>query len=208
MQGTWVRFLGQEDPLEKEWQPTPVFLPGESPWTEEPGRLQSMRYQESDTTERLNHHYHQALFYTRGLKEKWSTTSGLNWDPYIMFSSYILPPHRFVLATAAYRCILRARPIHPTSFGFCIIANTLWMYPWSLWGEDLDRKYSFFSKQTIPGTLKTVHQRALRQARTCDPWLQCLHLDKCLLEQQIQRNHKGLKVTVCFQLGQSMNGKI
>ena len=24
------------------WQPTPVFLPGESPWTEEPGKLQSM----------------------------------------------------------------------------------------------------------------------------------------------------------------------
>ena len=21
------------------WQPTPIFLPGESPWTEEPGRL-------------------------------------------------------------------------------------------------------------------------------------------------------------------------
>ena len=26
----------------RAWQPTPVFLPGESPWTEEPGRLQSM----------------------------------------------------------------------------------------------------------------------------------------------------------------------
>ena len=25
------------------WQPTPVILPGESPWTEEPRRLQSMR---------------------------------------------------------------------------------------------------------------------------------------------------------------------
>ena len=24
------------------WQPTPVFLPGESPWTAEPGGLQSM----------------------------------------------------------------------------------------------------------------------------------------------------------------------
>ena len=24
-----------------KWQPTPVFLPGESPWTEEPGGLQS-----------------------------------------------------------------------------------------------------------------------------------------------------------------------
>ena len=30
MQETQVRFLGQEDPLEKKWQPTPVFLPGES----------------------------------------------------------------------------------------------------------------------------------------------------------------------------------
>ena len=29
----------------KAWQPTPVFLPGESPWTEEPGGLQSMRLQ-------------------------------------------------------------------------------------------------------------------------------------------------------------------
>ena len=27
--------------LEEAWQPTPVFLPGESPWTEEPGGLQS-----------------------------------------------------------------------------------------------------------------------------------------------------------------------
>jgi len=26
----------------RAWQPTPVVLPGESPWTEELGRLQSM----------------------------------------------------------------------------------------------------------------------------------------------------------------------
>ena len=32
--------LGLEDSLEEAWQPTPVFLPGESPWTEEPGGLQ------------------------------------------------------------------------------------------------------------------------------------------------------------------------
>ena len=30
MQETQVWFLGREDPLEKEMQPTPVFLPGES----------------------------------------------------------------------------------------------------------------------------------------------------------------------------------
>ena len=37
-------------PLGKAWQPTPVFLPGESPWTEEPGGLQSMGSQEPDMT--------------------------------------------------------------------------------------------------------------------------------------------------------------
>ena len=47
---TWVRSLGWEDPLEKGMA-TPVFLPGESPWTEEPGGQQSMGSQESDTTE-------------------------------------------------------------------------------------------------------------------------------------------------------------
>ena len=29
----------------RAWQPTPILLPGESPWTEEPGGLQSMRPQ-------------------------------------------------------------------------------------------------------------------------------------------------------------------
>ena len=34
----WVRKI----PWKRAWQPTPVFLPGESPWAEEPGGLQSM----------------------------------------------------------------------------------------------------------------------------------------------------------------------
>ena len=29
-------------PWRRAWQPTPVFLPGESPWIEEPGGLQSI----------------------------------------------------------------------------------------------------------------------------------------------------------------------
>ena len=43
----WVRedTLGREDPLEEGMVTTPVFLPGESPWTEEPGGLQSMQLQ-------------------------------------------------------------------------------------------------------------------------------------------------------------------
>ena len=39
---TWVRSLAREEPLEGgAWQPTPVFLSGEPPWTEEPGGLQA-----------------------------------------------------------------------------------------------------------------------------------------------------------------------
>ena len=41
MQETRVRPLVGNIPCRRKWQPTPVFLPGESPWTEEPGGLQS-----------------------------------------------------------------------------------------------------------------------------------------------------------------------
>ena len=53
VQETLVLSLGQEDPLRREWQPTPIFLPGEfhgqrslvcySPWA----------HNEADTTEGL-----------------------------------------------------------------------------------------------------------------------------------------------------------
>ena len=42
MQETWVRFLGWEDPLEKEMETHTSILAWRIPWTEEPGRLQSM----------------------------------------------------------------------------------------------------------------------------------------------------------------------
>ena len=42
MQETWVRSLGWEDPLEKETDTHSSILTWKIPWTEEPGRLQSM----------------------------------------------------------------------------------------------------------------------------------------------------------------------
>ena len=39
---TGVQSLGQEDPLEKEMATHSSILAWEIPWTEEPGRLQSM----------------------------------------------------------------------------------------------------------------------------------------------------------------------
>ena len=41
MQQTWVRFLGREDPLEKETVTHSSIVVWRIPWTEEPGRLYS-----------------------------------------------------------------------------------------------------------------------------------------------------------------------
>ena len=50
IQETWVRSLGQEDPLEKEMATQSSTLAWRIPWREEPGRLQSMGLKELDTT--------------------------------------------------------------------------------------------------------------------------------------------------------------
>ena len=45
MRETWVQSLVQEDLLEKEMAPHSSILAWKIPWTEEPGRLQSMGLQ-------------------------------------------------------------------------------------------------------------------------------------------------------------------
>ena len=46
---TWVQSLGQEDPLEKEMAIHSCILAWKIPWTEQPGGLQSMGSQNSQT---------------------------------------------------------------------------------------------------------------------------------------------------------------
>ena len=58
MQETWVRFLGQEDPLEKEMAIHSSTLAWKIPWTEKPGRLQSMGSQ------RVGHDWVTSLYFT------------------------------------------------------------------------------------------------------------------------------------------------
>ena len=50
VQETRIRFLGWEDPLEKAMETLSSNLAWRIPWTEEPGRLQSMGLQESTPT--------------------------------------------------------------------------------------------------------------------------------------------------------------
>ena len=55
---TWVRSRVGKIPWRKAWQPTPVFLPVESPWTKEPGGgwdYSPWVRKESDTTEMTKH---------------------------------------------------------------------------------------------------------------------------------------------------------
>ena len=52
MPETWVQSLGREDLLKKEMATCYSILAWKIPWTEEPGRLQSMgSHKESDKTE-------------------------------------------------------------------------------------------------------------------------------------------------------------
>ena len=89
MQDTQVRFLSREDPLEKEMATHSSIPAWRIPWTEEPGRPQSMESQESDTTQRLNHHHHQHVctsFFQDGFQRK-----GL-WEVDTTYYGVVSPP--------------------------------------------------------------------------------------------------------------------
>ena len=60
-----VQFLGWEDALEKEMATHSRILACEIPWTEEPGRLQSMAWghRESDMTEQFSRVLSAAAFF-------------------------------------------------------------------------------------------------------------------------------------------------
>ena len=51
VQETWVRSLGQEDPLEKEMATRSSILAWRISWAEEPGGLSPRGHRESDMTE-------------------------------------------------------------------------------------------------------------------------------------------------------------
>ena len=54
MQETQVQSLGREDPWRREWQPTPVFLPEESPRQTSLTGCSQWGCKESDTTKQLS----------------------------------------------------------------------------------------------------------------------------------------------------------
>ena len=61
MQEIWVWSLGWEDPLEEGMAAHSIILAWRFPWTEEPGKLQSIGRKESDVTEETAHIHAQPL---------------------------------------------------------------------------------------------------------------------------------------------------
>ena len=54
-QETWVQSLGGEDPLRRAWQPTPVFLSGESHGQRSLVDHSLLGYKELDSSEATQH---------------------------------------------------------------------------------------------------------------------------------------------------------
>ena len=70
----WVEKI----PWRKAWQPTPVFLPGKSPWTEEPGGLQSMGLQRGRhnwVTTHINNIRQEEIFFGHAEDEHLTSTT-------------------------------------------------------------------------------------------------------------------------------------
>ena len=76
MQEIGVPSLSWDDHLEQERATHSSVLAWEIPWTEEPGRLQSLGSQkELDRTQRLNHHHHASIYSHRNICIERHTTS-------------------------------------------------------------------------------------------------------------------------------------
>ena len=77
---TWVRSLGQEDPLEKEMVTHSSILAWRIPWTEEPGRLQSMGSQ------RVRHDWATSLHFTSSLcADIFISLTEIQWKKFIIW---------------------------------------------------------------------------------------------------------------------------
>ena len=67
---TQVQSLDQEDPLEKEMATHSSILAWRIPWREEPDRLQSTGFKESDTTALLHFHFSFTVLVVKRGKER------------------------------------------------------------------------------------------------------------------------------------------
>ena len=106
-------------PWRRAWRPTPVFLPGESLWTEEPGRLQSMGSQ------RVRHDWsNSAHMHARKTQmKKRSRGRAVRRAAAVAAVSIALPGHSVSPSQAAWLqpfLLLRFDPVGATALGWSV----------------------------------------------------------------------------------------
>ena len=129
MRKTWVQSLGQEDPLEKEMATHSSILDWRIPWTEEPGRLQSLGSQRVWHDWATNTHTHKptqpfkinwmelisfvlkdsCLFFCCVLEsiQRWLWNGGLLYRGFHFFHSNICWLLSFIVSPRTYGLLIR-----------------------------------------------------------------------------------------------------
>ena len=97
---TWVRSLGREDPLEKEMATHSSILACSIPWTEEPGRLQSMGSQ------RVGHGWATSLWFSHNNSQSVQSLS------HALVVSDSLWPHRLQHGLPVHHQLLEFTQTH------------------------------------------------------------------------------------------------
>ena len=111
MQETWVRSLGWEDPLEESMATHSRVLTWRSPWTEEPGGLQSMRSQ------RAGHGWGDLAF---TCAEGWTNRALSRW--LAGGSSVLISVATIIIITTIFDCL------SCVDTGFCVFSHKLAHY--------------------------------------------------------------------------------
>ena len=119
MQETWVRFLSQEDPLEEGMATHSSILAWRIPWTEEPGRLQSMQSQ------KVEHDWVTACMHAHRYYLSWSDRSSLSMEKRccstLGIKFWTLVWHEFLqpwmwVGMVKGRCVLECREVMGRAF--------------------------------------------------------------------------------------------
>ena len=126
MPETWVQSLGWEDSLGEGMATTPVLLPGESPWTEEPGGLQSMALQRVGHDWAVKSSTAQQVWLQTALLSTIPGSHGL-WSqpPFWAHQSPCLPSQGLFPAALNF-LLLSCSPFSPSCFSTCM--PMLWVH--------------------------------------------------------------------------------
>ena len=138
MQETCIQFQVRKSPWRRKWQPTPVFLPGESHGQRSRWGLQSWDCNESDMTEWL-------ILSGFGSKRSWSSMYR-NWRERI---------YLFLGCRPAAKCIWNCNKLAPGflkwfSFGSYVTIPLLWPYHYFSPSSYMGRHLACFCKYTMP----------------------------------------------------------